>query len=532
VSFSTRTVTATFKRADNVTPATGTITFTPNTALQAALEAAMYPATPVRAVLDTAGHISVTLICTDSTDISPSGWAYVVTEQIAGAYRTYDIQLTAGSAVDLSAIAPTVPGTAQVQYVLATAVGAVGGPAGPLDSNGHIPAGQISGGGGSGTPATTVTDETTYGIAKAVGTGTNYAREDHTHGSPSLTAATPAASAVGDSAAVGVATAPARADHKHAREAFATPGNSAVGDVAAAGSSASVSHADHVHGREAFGTVTAQTSFGASSGNGAAATPARSDHVHGTPSLASTSPTTSAVGDSAAAGAGTTAAKADHTHGREAFGAVTAQTAYGAASANGVATTVARSDHAHGTPSLDRGPFPLAHYGLVAATGDPNEFQKPGGVSSNDRYIARMFVPAGVAFSKLWIAVTTAGTWDTTSGPNQIVLYDDTGAQLTTTTDTGTMWATSGWRGGALGANQTAQASDRFVYVLAIIRGVTGCSIAFPVSGTDNGPWFAVGPGQTKRRGIYTAGSTVPASFDPTSFGAASSFIPLIGAQT
>src|SRR5574337_799932 len=40
------------------------------------------------------------------------------------------------------------------------------------------------GSGGEGTPATTVTDETTYGLTKAAGTGTNYAREDHTHGSP------------------------------------------------------------------------------------------------------------------------------------------------------------------------------------------------------------------------------------------------------------------------------------------------------------------------------------------------------------
>ena len=42
--------------------------------------------------------------------------------------------------------------------------------------------------GGSGTPATTVTDETNYGVSPAVGTSTNYAREDHTHGTP----ATPA----------------------------------------------------------------------------------------------------------------------------------------------------------------------------------------------------------------------------------------------------------------------------------------------------------------------------------------------------
>lgn len=40
---------------------------------------------------------------------------------------------------------------------------------------------------GEGVPATTVTDETSFGISKAVGTGTKYAREDHTHGTPSDT---------------------------------------------------------------------------------------------------------------------------------------------------------------------------------------------------------------------------------------------------------------------------------------------------------------------------------------------------------
>lgn len=47
--------------------------------------------------------------------------------------------------------------------------------------------------GGAGTPATSVTNETTYGITPAVGTSTNYARQDHTHGSP----VTPTAASVG-----------------------------------------------------------------------------------------------------------------------------------------------------------------------------------------------------------------------------------------------------------------------------------------------------------------------------------------------
>ena len=42
--------------------------------------------------------------------------------------------------------------------------------------------------GGSGSsidPATTVEDETTFGISPAVGSDTEYARQDHTHGTPS-----------------------------------------------------------------------------------------------------------------------------------------------------------------------------------------------------------------------------------------------------------------------------------------------------------------------------------------------------------
>jgi hypothetical protein len=42
----------------------------------------------------------------------------------------------------------------------------------------------IATGGAGGTPATTVTDETTWGITPAVGSDTEYARQDHTHGSP------------------------------------------------------------------------------------------------------------------------------------------------------------------------------------------------------------------------------------------------------------------------------------------------------------------------------------------------------------
>jgi hypothetical protein len=130
---------------------------------------------------------------------------------------------------------------------------------------------------------TTVQTETSYGQSSAVGVDTTFAREDHTHGTPSLTAATPSAEPIGASAVVGTATTPARADHVHATPAAGTPDNSAVGDTAAAGVATTVARSDHQHGRESFGTVTAEQTFGASSSNGSATTVARSDHGHGNP---------------------------------------------------------------------------------------------------------------------------------------------------------------------------------------------------------------------------------------------------------
>ena len=60
-----------------------------------------------------------------------------------------------------------------------------------------------------------VTAQTSYGAASADGTSTNYARTDHTHGTPALGTATPAnvANATGSA---GSATAPSKEDHVHA----------------------------------------------------------------------------------------------------------------------------------------------------------------------------------------------------------------------------------------------------------------------------------------------------------------------------
>ena len=61
----------------------------------------------------------------------------------------------------------------------------------------------------------TVTAETTYGGTSANGTSTDYARADHTHGTPSLGTSTPNA-ITGAAGSAGSATVPSKEDHVHA----------------------------------------------------------------------------------------------------------------------------------------------------------------------------------------------------------------------------------------------------------------------------------------------------------------------------
>ena len=102
-----------------------------------------------------------------------------------------------------------------------------------------------------------------------------------------------------------------------------------------------------------FGSVTSQTTYGATSGNGTSTNFARADHTHGTPPLTNTTPQGLAIGGTGAVGTGTAPAREDHTHEMPDFGNVSAQTSFGASSGNGSSADVARADHTHGTPAHD-----------------------------------------------------------------------------------------------------------------------------------------------------------------------------------
>ena len=116
-----------------------------------------------------------------------------------------------------------------------------------------------------------------------------------------------------------------------------------------------------------FGSVTAQTTYGASSTNGTSTNYARADHTHGTPALTNANPEALTISGSAAVGTATTPARADHVHAGPGFGAVTAQTSFGSSSTTGTATTVAHSDHTHGTPTHDNAAHSAINLSALAA---------------------------------------------------------------------------------------------------------------------------------------------------------------------
>lgn len=102
----TITVTGTFVDFAGVAMS-GSITFTPPAELIDAGASAFLSPGPVTLQLDSNGRFSVVLPCTDDANLAPSGWAYIVTENVRG-LRSYPLVLphTLGSTVDLASIAP------------------------------------------------------------------------------------------------------------------------------------------------------------------------------------------------------------------------------------------------------------------------------------------------------------------------------------------------------------------------------------------------------------------------------------------
>jgi hypothetical protein len=131
VAFTYVTVTRDYDLADGEEPI-GTVVFTPTAAMVNA--GVTVVAAPVRAVLDTAGVLTISLAANTDPATDPTGVSYLVEEFIAGATtRRYYVQIphAAGAVVDLATLPAltTAPTTAQRGLRVAAGVGVAHGPA-------------------------------------------------------------------------------------------------------------------------------------------------------------------------------------------------------------------------------------------------------------------------------------------------------------------------------------------------------------------------------------------------------------------
>jgi hypothetical protein len=176
--------------------------------------------------------------------------------------------------------------------------------------------------------------------------------------------------------------------------------------------------------------------------------------------------------------------------------------------------------------------YPIAGYGLLTASDDPALFQNVSGLSSGTVFGARCWVPANTALSTLVAAVRTGGTYSSSAVPNQLGIYSDSGTQLQLSPNDNNLWNVAGWTSGGI-TTVAAQGTGRFVYILYICGGFAGVSVPYALGANDlNAPWLGLGVSNTgNRRAFYLNGQTaLPASFNPTSVGTNTGFLPLVGA--
>jgi hypothetical protein len=177
--------------------------------------------------------------------------------------------------------------------------------------------------------------------------------------------------------------------------------------------------------------------------------------------------------------------------------------------------------------------FPMNQgYGLLTVSDNPLFFQNSSSLASGTVFGARCWVPANTALSHLAVAIRIGGTYSSSAVPNQLGIYDDSGTQLQVSPNDNTLWTTAGWYSGAI-TTVAAQGSGRFVYILYIIGGFSGVTVPYALGANDtNAPYMGLGVTNAgNRRAFYLNGqSALPASFNPTSVGTNTGFVPLVGA--
>lgn len=185
-SLATATVTGQFMKYPG-TAASGTITFStpPGMFLQSTGDDIFVAPFSVAVALGEDGAFEVELPVTTDAQWTPQGWSYSVNVSVEGSTLVGSLSLAEvenGQTIDLADRFVSTPANAGASYVLLSTVGQIGGPAGPLDEDGLVPASQLPAGGGG---SVVTWDDVT-------GKPTTFAPSAHTHSQSDVTGLTTA----------------------------------------------------------------------------------------------------------------------------------------------------------------------------------------------------------------------------------------------------------------------------------------------------------------------------------------------------
>jgi hypothetical protein len=120
-----RTVTGARLAPDQVTPAVGQLRFVPSTTVYDGGGNTVLVPTPLFVTLDSGGHYTIDLVCTDDPGTNPVGWTWIVSELFAGG-REFQIQVptAVSDPVDDTSLVPAVDVDETWQYATSAEVAA------------------------------------------------------------------------------------------------------------------------------------------------------------------------------------------------------------------------------------------------------------------------------------------------------------------------------------------------------------------------------------------------------------------------
>lgn len=527
------------------TPLAGTVTLRAVNEVRSAAGNVLVTTTPERRSLVAGAAEWTQVLYTDSAGLS-SPVTYQVEVFGLGHHEKRFVQLVKATAVagviQLADVVTLESPPVLVAYVLASTVGQVGGPAGPLGLDGKVPTAQLPAGGGGGAVASvdgrvgvvTLGDLYTDPAELAAGLATK-ANTVHTHTASNVTDFT---TAVDARVQLIVDAAPAALDTLNELAAAIGDDANFAGTVtsALAGKQpldsdltaiAALSPADGALIQRVAGAWNSQTAGQVKTSLGLV----KGDV--GLSSVDNTADTAKPVSTAAQAALDLKAPLASPAFSGTPTGITKAHVGLG----NADNTSDLGKPISTATQAALDGKAALAHkhvydrlldaYGFVGVSGDPAYFGASAGPGNSDHLIGLVPAQAGVSIGSVKIANQAAATYSATATPAQVLVYDFDGALLGSSPDDATLWLAAGWRTATLSAPITVPANG-LLFIGLSFGGFSGAQPAIqPGNQHANVTAGLVGG---RRRSIYgSSGAGLPASFSPASYGLATTWYVLMG---